>query len=248
MLPSTKLYRLDLQFIADNCLLKNLWGKKWVIFQYDKVTVELYLSKIDINENKLYLDITLHTTDHGKYGSGWYSRGDIVIPLDKAQQNMDNALRQVVSIIKHKLINYEYDIARKYAGYKRARDLDDRIKEEATKRAIALLDAEAITNEDIRDAYIAACRDKVSTTYAGDFLSQSKGVVRPQYYLMLAAYFYPSDDKKYAEMLDFTKANRKTKWYQDYKDNVKEYLEAIYNDTVDEYITNMDMDLDEIKS
>ena len=45
---SNKIVKFDFNFILDNYLNKKLWGKKWTIFEYDKMTVTLELYRIDI--------------------------------------------------------------------------------------------------------------------------------------------------------------------------------------------------------
>ena len=247
MLPSVKLYKLDLQFIADNCLNKKLWGKKWRIFEYDKITVDLALDSIDIANNKIRLSITVNTKDRGKYQStSFFNRGDVTIPLDKGQQNMENALRQVVGAIGSNVIAYERAIASRYVGYERASEYDNMVDEEAGRRAESILDEEGITNDEIREAYIESCKDKVNSCRASDFLSESKYIVRPHYYLMLAAYFYPGNDKKYQDALRKTNTNIDTEKYSEYKENMKEFIKAVHEDNTEEYISEMDMDFDKI--
>lgn len=248
MLPTTKLYRLDLQFIADNCLDRKLWGKKWNIFQYDKVSIDLFILNIDIEDGKLRLGIKMSTTDHGSFGShGFFSRGDVVIPLDKGKQNMLNAKRQVVSAIRSRVLSYEYHIASKYIGYKRAESYDEAVREEARRRAIKLLDEEEITNDDIRAAYIDACKDRVSTSRASEFLSTSARITRPHYYLMLEAYFYPEDKKRYESALLETKVNVKERKYLEYIEEMTEYIKAVRNDEDEEYISEIEMDFEDIR-
>lgn len=245
MLPSEKIYRLDLQYIADNALNRALWGKKWCIFQYDKVSVYLSLATIDIHNNKLRLSIDLKT-EHGTYKSYGFNPYDVVIPLQRKEQNMTNALRQIVSTIRRRIITYEQDIAKGYVGYQRAKDLDNLRRDEAHKRAIATLDELNITHDGIRDAYIDACLDAAEAYSAASFLENSKYITRPHYYLMLTAYFYPDNHELYKETLKLTHLDKKQRRAQKYREDILEYLQALHNDNVEQYIGEMCMDLPKV--
>ena len=239
MLPTTKLYKLDLQFIVDNCLNQKLWPKRWLIFEYDKISVVLFIKEIDVEGGKLRLQLRMQTKDKGSFNSHTY----ILIPLKKSEQNMDNALRQITGGINSLVQDYELHIAQSYKGYERASDLDDLMRTEAQERAIRLLDAEGITNEEIRIAYIDSCRYQVDQNYSGNFLTECLYKTRPQYYLMIAAYFYPENKTTYQNALDKTGINQKTKRFKKYREDMLAFIKAIYNDTVDDYIELLPMEM-----
>ena len=49
---TTKVYKVDFKKLIDNALNRIYWGKKWVIFNYDKVKIYMELSSINITDNK----------------------------------------------------------------------------------------------------------------------------------------------------------------------------------------------------
>lgn len=240
---TTKVYKVDFKKLIDNALNRIYWGKKWVIFNYDKVKIYMELTSINITDNKLYLGISMESDKlitSSKFNT-------ITLPLQKSHFNELALKRSLVGNIEKLLKDYEKVILRTYQGYLRSQEYDSLIEEEAERRAKDLLDSEGITNEAIREAYIASVVDNNYKAETYSFLSSGMYKTRPHYYLMLSAFFFPNNKEYYEKMELKTSINKKTKRYLLVSEDVKEYIKAVRNDEEYEYFEELDMDLEEIK-
>lgn len=243
MLPTTKIYKLDFKFLIDNALNRKLWGKKWVVFQYDKVTISMRLSSIDIENNKLFLQLSLASYDYTSTNS---YRGRVTLPLQESHHNFIAIKKSFVGGVRNLITEYEESIIRRSHGYKRADAFDDSLQDEAERRAISILDDQGITHEDIRDAYIEACRNKAYRGHSSTLLGTYKFKTRPHYYLMIAAFFYPNNKEAYETATKLVDAESLTPKYKDLIEGIDEYIKAVYGDYESEYLEELDLDLEQI--
>lgn len=243
MLPTTKIFRLDFKYLIDNALNRKLWGKKWVVFQYDKVTISMRLTNIDIDNNKLMVQLSLAAYDYTTHSP---YQGRVTLPLEESHHNFIAIKKSFVGAVRSLITLYEDEIIRRSRGYKRADAFDDALQDEAERRAISILDEQGITHEDIRDAYIDACRSKAYRGHSSTLLSTYRYKTRPHYYLMVAAFFYPEDKEAYETAEKLVDVESVTPKYRHLIEGIDEYIKAVYGEYEDEYLEDIDLDLEQI--
>lgn len=246
MLPTTKLYRLNLRWFIDHALNPKIWGKKFPIFEYDKLTVCLSLDTINASRRTISLLVTATFTNTNLQVSSYdlTQKESFTLPWDLEQHNEQASKRTLVAIVRNNIRRYERAIARTFLGYKRAFELDKFIEQETEARAIALLDDQGIQHIEVREAYIQSCRDKIITYHSFQFLQQAEYRTQSHYYLMLYSFFYPEDKEAYQTAIDLIGKDTGIRVYKQYAKDIKAYLKAVYEDDVETYLQNMEMDLD----
>lgn len=107
---STTLYKVNWEYLINNCLNQNFWQNNWKIFEVDGITITLTIYKIDIWNNQITfkLDGKDYDTDY------------INIPLNANHFNKEvfnnslyNACKRILVYKEYKHIRYldEYDEA-----------------------------------------------------------------------------------------------------------------------------------------
>lgn len=156
---STKVVKLDINFILDNFHRPALWDKKWTIFEYDGYTVTFQLQQINTQSKSVYYELKLYR--QGNLLSVSYYNS---ISVHKDHRNIkviqQGISGRVIDIISY----YEMDIIKMTTAYREAEGLERDIVLEAREKAEALLDELSITNDEIREAYIDAQESKHKTS------------------------------------------------------------------------------------
>lgn len=157
---TTKLYKIDYDFILTHCTNKKLWNKKWTIFEYDNIKIKMELYSINIDYNTITLKAELDD-----------NKDSVIIcinlPLNIEHRNIKVLEKKVNGEIIRDLISYyEKTIIRKSSLYKQARNHDNEYRKRLKIIAVNFLDSEKVTNESIRDAYITSYvyDNEISTT------------------------------------------------------------------------------------
>ena len=177
---STMLYRINFRYILDHFLDQALWKKSWRIYEYDDCILEMRLTSINIQENKLQLTI--------KRPNSW---GTYTLSLPLAKEHFNEAVfyKSLFSNMSQAISGAEfYEIANSapYRAAGRAQnDVDDANREKAKNH----LDELGIEDKAVRKAYIEAFVADNSVSLTSNVVEQLKYRIHSSRYLMLAYQF-----------------------------------------------------------
>ena len=188
---STKITRLDLDYILDNCFKPSLWDKVWTIFAYDGWKITFELSSIDVKNKKLNYILRSYPP---KKSYSTQSTSDS-INFQKEHRNLDVIQKGINGRINRWIIEWEERTLIKETGaYKEANQYEYDYNELIEEKAKDLLNELGITNSDIRNAYISSQTDKHSTSqYTDEIFRLYKGTKLTKLYM---AYSLFSEDKE----------------------------------------------------
>lgn len=221
---STRLYKININTILKNYLNKEFWKKQWTVYEYDGLTVKLCIREIDVRNNAVVLRVI-------RNGALWGSTFDV---------NIDNHnevvfTKRLISAIKDQIKQHEYDNIVASEGYDQAVQWDESTDEHNRLQAEMILDAENITNEDVRYAFVDSYISGNQSSHAIDYKNYYEMRALPHLYLMLA-YLYETQNKESAKAIIATVAERAGgKSMEVYTNEIKQALRAMeVVDTEDE--------------
>lgn len=200
---STKVSRLDLNFILDNCFKPNLWDKVWTIFAYDGYKVTLELSSINVKSKQLTYTLKLYPKNKS-YSTQQTSN---YVNFQKEHRNIETIEKGLNGYVLRWLIETEErSMIRKTTAYIEADNYEDSLEELAKEKAKDLLDELGITNEDIREAYIDSQGSKHQTSqFTSRVLELYKGTKLPK--LLMSYCLFTNDKENYDKYKKIAKLN-----------------------------------------
>jgi len=233
---STKLYYIDYEYILQNYKKEEFWTKKWTIYDYGKLKIELGINAINVRDNKIIMGINIyyagdkrHQYDsHSFSGINGYCLSDwdssvISIPINNKdytnkifQNKIYGSCQRLIKDVEHSLIN-------KLAVYKdeetRISLLEGRLREIANN----FLDDNGVTNDSIRDAYIEKYVDdnKYNDSQLHDIVLRFNEKLLTKEYLLFASFNDNKEDvEKFSKILNEDKVSKSsiTVWLQKLKD------------------------------
>ena len=166
-LPALKVWKIDWEFIISNYLDKSLWNKKWHLFQYKDIIIDIWLYKIDCENDTVWFKINTNKSSYWVYETVEYNIKNTSIKI--LQQQINGAMWRLIK-------SYEDDLIKDTDGYKQITSYqseeEDRLREIANK----FLDDNGVTNSDIRDAYIDrfVCNNSKLDVMLSDYLSYNR--------------------------------------------------------------------------
>ncbi len=223
---SSKVVKLDFDYILRNCHLPWFWKKSWSIFQYGEFEIKFALSAINIEDNKL------------TYKTELYKKGELVMTDRWNGINMDEANRNIQVITKtfngtiyrYLLKSYEAGLIGKTSAYINAKKLQDSKVELAEAKAIQKLDSLEIKDKKIRKAYVDRQKQNASTSeYVNEVLEQYEGTMIPQLYLSYA--LFTNEKERYTQYCGMSELNEEA--IATLSVNIQEQLDKIEQGTMD---------------
>lgn len=155
---STKIEKLDLEFILNNFLNPKLWEKSWQIFAWDGVFVNLSIYSIDVESQKIYLRIKVDFGQNLKkrkiYLFSDVDSNVVSIPYKKEHRNIELFENQIFNTMIRGFGYIEDRIIRSLEDYKEAERSKEEFKRSLERIAEEFLDEQNVTHQAIRDAYI----------------------------------------------------------------------------------------------
>ena len=144
-LPALKVWKIDWEFIISNYLDKSLWNKRWHLFQYKDIIIDIWLYRIDCESDTVSFKVNMNKLSYWGYETVEYNIKNTSIKI--LQQQINGAMWRLIE-------SYEDDLIRNTDGYTQIKLHQN--EEEVRLHEIAndFLDNNGVTNEDIRDAYI----------------------------------------------------------------------------------------------
>lgn len=192
-LPTIKVYDIDYSFIIKNYLNPEMWQKTWTLFQYKTFVVTLRLMSINCQDEKINFEIKIKdNSEENEYSYEWGRNSD-KDANDYAYYSLKiNDLNFLKTLIESsvfdaisKLERYNIVASKDYLDLKEMYS-----NEQDYLREIAedFLDANDVSNEDIREAYIDAyvSNNAKLDGYLGRMLVEKQYIMFPDLYLMFA--------------------------------------------------------------
>ena len=195
-LPALKVWKIDWEFIISNYLDKSLWNKKWHLFQYKDIIIDIWLYKIDCENDTVWFKINMNKTSYWVYETVEYNIKNTSIKI--LQQQINGAMWRLIK-------SYEDGLIKDTDGYKQITSYrseeEDRLREIANK----FLDDNGVTNSDIRDVYIDSfvCNNSKLDIMLSNYLSYNRYHHATELMLAFCSATNREDSKK--EILEATK-------------------------------------------
>lgn len=195
-LPALKVWKIDWEFIISNYLDKSLWNKKWHLFQYKDIIIDIWLYKIDCENDTVWFKINMNKSSYWVYETVEYNIKNTSIKI--LQQQINGAMWRLIK-------SYEDGLIKDTDGYKQITSYrseeEDRLREIANK----FLDDNGVTNSDIRDAYIDrfVCNNSKLDIMLSNYLSYNRYHHATELMLAFCSATSREDSKK--EILEATK-------------------------------------------
>jgi hypothetical protein len=213
---STRLYKINIKTILKNYLNREFWEKQWTVYEYDGLTIKISIREIYVRDNAVVLRVT-------RNGALWGSTFSV---------NIDNHneivfTKSLMSAIKEQIRQHEYDSIVASAGYGQALQWDESTDENNTLKAEMMLDAENVTNKDVRDAFVDRYVSDNRSSHASEYRNYYDMRTLPHLYLMLA-YLYETQNKESSNALITAVGERAGgKSMELYAEEIKQTLQAM---------------------
>ena len=223
---SSKVVRLDFDYILRNCHLPWFWKKKWSIFQYGEFEIKFALSSIDIENNKL------------TYKTELYKQGELVgvdrwngINMDEANRNIQVITKTFNgTIYRYLLKSYEAGLIGKTSAFLNAKKLEESKVKLAGIKAKQKLDSLEIKDKKIRKAYIDRQKQNATISeYTSEVLEQYEGTLIPELYLSYA--LFTDEKERYTQYCGMSELNEEA--ITTLSANIQEQLDKIEQGTME---------------
>lgn len=228
-LPAIKVYDIDYSFIIKNYLNPEMWQKTWTLFQYKTFVVTLQLTYINCQDEKITLRVKIKDNSNThKYAYVWGKNSDKEACDDVYYSLKVNDLKFLKTSVEssvfrsiEKLEEYNTIASEDYLNlqemYSNEQDALKRIAED-------FLDANNVSNEDIRDAYIEAyvSNNTKLDSYLTRMVEEKQYLIFPDLYLVFAnATNNDKTIKKWEQILE------KNNDIEELKTTIQEYIDYI---------------------
>lgn len=192
-LPAIKVYDIDYSFIIKNYLNPEMWQKTWTLFQYKTFVITLQLTYINCQDEKITLRVKIkdNSSEH-KYAFDWGrnldkdASDDVYYSLKINNLNfLKNSVENSVFNAIERLEKYNILASKDYLDLK---EMYSNEKDSLKKIAEDFLDANDVSNEDIREAYIDTyvSNNTQLDAYLTRMINRKQHLVFPDLYLVFA--------------------------------------------------------------
>lgn len=192
-LPAIKVYDIDYSFIIKNYLNPEMWQKTWTLFQYKTFVVTLQLMSINCQDEKINFEIKIKdNSEENEYSYEWGKNSDKdandyvyyslkINDLNFLKTLIESSVFDAIS----KLEKYNIVASEDYQDLK---EMYSNEQDYLRKIAEDFLDANDVSNEDIREAYIDAyvSNNAKLDGYLERMLEKKQYIIFPDLYLMFA--------------------------------------------------------------
>lgn len=192
-LPAIKVYDIDYSFIIKNYLNPEMWQKTWTLFQYKTFVVTLQLTSINCQDEKIIFEIKIKdNSEENKYSYEWGKNSDKaandyayyslkINDLNFLKTSIESSVFDAISKLEKYNIVASEDYQNLKEMYSNEQDYLREIAED-------FLDANDVSNEDIRETYIDAyvSNNTKLDGYLERMLEKKQYIIFPDLYLMFA--------------------------------------------------------------
>ena len=215
---STVLYKIKFKYIIENCVNKELWKKKWVIYEYDNIKIIMQLSEIDVRYDTIKLRVS---------GPLLWDAMRVEIPMKEDHFNETVFYQKLLSAIKAVIEYSEDSEIEKSPLYKSAWDMENMQDETNEKIANDYLDGLGITEKKVRESYIEQYVSKNSIHLRRDVKTRLRYTIHTARYLMLGYQFEKLCEDKAKALIDEVDAKFEDQEVEEYVSQISKALEMI---------------------
>lgn len=244
-LPAIKVYDIDYSFIIKNYLNPEMWQKTWTLFQYKTFVVTLQLTYINCQDEKITLRVRIKDNSNTHtYAYSWGKNLDKEAHDDVYYSLKVNDLKflktSVESSVFRAIENLEEYNTIASEDYLNLQEMYG--NEQDALRIIAedFLDANNVSNEEIRDAYIETyiSNNTKLDSYLTRMVEEKQYLVFPDLYLVFAnATNNDKTIKKWEQILEINND------IEELKTTIQEYIDYMGSE---EFEYDMNSNLEEI--
>ena len=192
-LPAIKVYDIDYSFIIKNYLNPEMWQKTWTLFQYKTFVVTLRLMSINCQDEKINFEIKIKdNSEENEYSYEWGKNSDKDANDYVYYSLKINDLKFLKTLIESSVFDAiskleKYNIVAS-EDYQNLKEMYSNEQDSLRKIAEDFLDANDVSNEDIREAYIDAyvSNNAKLDGYLKRMLEKKQYIIFPDLYLMFA--------------------------------------------------------------
>ena len=234
---STKLVYIDYKELLENYKNPDFWGKRWTIYNYGNIEVDLAINTINCQNNEIIMGLDViykgnekrkylrlsRTYIDGYYSSSGYS-GTFAVPIDHPEYSNEIFTNKVYGKVKDLILDIESDLITEFPNYKQEETRLHDLREYWKDIANNWLDEKGVENDDIReayiDSYISVCESKTKD-YRMEIIQQNREKVLAKELLLFASFNKKENDvEKYSEILAKSKVSKSSikTWLQKQKD------------------------------
>lgn len=196
---SRAIHKVNYNFIAKNYTNPAMWQRKWTIYNYDGIKVDLVLSMIFTQDRTIWMRCEGRTNGRGE------DQGFYITKVEHPERTQEQLEASLYSTIKKILTKFEEREIKEMAIYQEAVKKDEEEKELVKKKAIAYLDENGVTDTKIREPYIERqILEADEGKHEADLLDKLKERIRPEWFAMLALQF--QKEKEYAKTQKVSRA------------------------------------------
>lgn len=192
-LPAIKVYDIDYSFIIKNYLNPEMWQKTWTLFQYKTFVVTLQLTYINCQDEKITLRVKIKdNSSENEYAYDWGKNSDKdasddvyyslkINDLNFLKNSVENSVFDAIeSLERYNIVASE--------DYQNLKEMYSNEQDSLRNIAEDFLDANDVSNEDIRETYIDAyvSNNTKLDEYLGRMLNKKQYIIFPDLYLMFA--------------------------------------------------------------
>lgn len=244
-LPAIKVYDIDYSFIIKNYLNPEMWQKTWTLFQYKTFVVTLQLIYINCQNEKITLRIKIkdNSSEH-EYAYDWGRNSDKDTSDDVYYSLKINNLNFLKNSVENSVFNAierleKYNILAS-KDYLDLKEMYSNEKDSLKKIAEDFLDANDVSNKDIREAYIDTyvSNNTQLDTYLTRMIDRKQHLIFPDLYLVFAN--ATRNDKTVKKWEKILAENNNI---EELKTEILEYLEYMQSE---DFENDMNSNLEEI--
>lgn len=178
---STKIYKLNYQFILDNYLDRRLWKKSWTLFEYDGIKVELHIWYIDVKNDFISLEVYAYYDDHHYSSTSYLYTLSDNFNVNTFKSSINSSILSIFKDIESGIIK-ESDLMKKAHEATRAQE------EILEKIAEKYLDKNKVINKKIRKVYIDSYVYQNRKSFESQLMDEKEYTIKPHLFLAYIAY------------------------------------------------------------
>lgn len=244
-LPAIKVYDIDYSFIIKNYLNPEMWQKTWTLFQYKTFVVTLQLVHINCQDEKIIFKIEIKdSSSKHEYAYEWGINSD-KSANDNAYYSLKIDDLKFLKTSVESSVFYAIEKLERYniiasEDYRHLKEMYGDEEDSLRKIAENFLDANDVSNEDIREAYIDnyVSNNTKLDGYLERMLERKQYLIFPDLYLVFAN--ATNNDKIIKKWERILEENNNI---EELKAEVQEYLDYMNSEDFED---DMNSNLEEI--
>lgn len=198
---STKIEKLDLEFILNNFLNPKLWDKDWKIFEWNGVVVNVSISNINVKSGTIslrtHVDLQGYFRKRNIQVWSWTDSNTVDIPYKLEHRNIELFENQIFNSAVRGMDTVEYRIIINTDDYNSASHSEHVYRKGVEKIANDFLDEENVTHEAIREAYVEKYVDDAEIpNMTGEVVDLYRHTFIGKILVMLALFFNNKNGKE----------------------------------------------------